>query len=291
MRQSPRDVSVQSDTANISEFPVSRSAAPSFGDEADFKETPMLLQISEKIIIDSPRSFEHWFTKERLPPCEIEIRDICGRMLKGRKEEDFVRLSDEPPSWRRVCFLAGPDTLQRLIGSRDGRDCLMKLGLGPTMIEQRMKDQFRFRLAVFPMTRKGLAFCRNADWSGVLELLHQCYAEVVDKVLPHWDHIHRTHYSSIDPHRLAERVADQPIDIRNGDERFLTVERFASLSDVSPWHVRAFLFHTLSLNAHFTGNGLTVDSLTGQVSGREYLAPNVEVASLEEAVVIPIDVK
>ncbi|ELR15337.1 uncharacterized protein ACA1_086530 [Acanthamoeba castellanii str. Neff] len=105
------------------------------------------------------------------------VRGICGRVTKGRTEDDFRLLSDGPT--KRLSWVVGPDGLEQLCG-KSPRDMLLAIGKDTPWLRRTLDKGYRFRLCLFPEVQ-----ARQATWDGVLELVRDAFPEAWPHVEPH----------------------------------------------------------------------------------------------------------
>lgn len=197
------------------------------------------------------------------------VSGLVGRVLRGRCEADFERLSLDP--LRRLVFLLGPDGLARLLACR-GRDRLRALGYPDDWIDELVAGGTRFRLVVFPREGRAVA----ATWEGLLEEAAGAYPEVAAKLKGAQESLARTAYPVLE--QAAGRDLAAVYSRGRGSPGYFDL---AALEEApgEPWQVRAFLFHELHVNELFAGDGYTRDP-GGGPRLREYLTRNLPLASI-----------
>lgn len=219
--------------------------------------------------------------------------DLCGRLIRGKKPEDFVTLSDDPD--RKLIMLMGADGLETLLHCSCGHAMLEAIGYETTYIRRKVLEGNQFKLVVCNATASP---ARLATWKGVAAAVAEAYPpEIAQKVyscLPALQNL-RTPASegwSITDFESLEKLAGfdfSKIDeAGKEDHRFMTPERYL-LSSGDLIATRAFLYFSCHLRELFAGNGHTYDTL-GRRGMLEYICPNIEIARLGEHALIDINV-
>jgi len=202
--------------------------------------------------------------------CNHVSEHLVGRVLRGMCESDFSTLAENPA--RKLVFLLDAESLATFPG-KTPYEILDSIGHGAQRIAKRVAAGMQFRLAVFP--RNGIA--KLATWDNVLDLVCEAYPRIAHVVAQHREMLATTPVADIERtlgFRLAELTEHD-----SGDTRRMTYEKLASGRGTLE-ELRLFLFCAESLNEHFGGDGYTVNA-RGIRQYREYLAPNVELASIE----------
>lgn len=102
------------------------------------------------------------------------LAGVCGRVLRGVREEDFCALSDDPA--RKVVFMLDAQALGDLLG-RTGSDLLTQIGYAPGEVRALMAQGVRFKLVIVPQ----VAMAR-ATWDTLLDLVAACYPEWEERI-------------------------------------------------------------------------------------------------------------
>lgn len=218
--------------------------------------------------------------ERREPLGRRRVRGICGRVTKGRTEDDFRLLSDEPN--KRLSWVVGPDGLERLCG-KSPRDIMLAIGKDTPWLRRTLDEGYRFRLCLFPEVQ-----ARQATWDGVFELVRDTFPEAWPKVAPH---IHLLPKYTLE--EVQERFTEFDIcaSFLEGRDHhhYMTLERYLESSGTLG-HTRAFLYHEIGLTHLFHGDGFTRTE-DGQVGLREYLVPNRPLSSFSKyrTVELPLD--
>jgi hypothetical protein len=96
------------------------------------------------------------------------ITGICGRIIRGKRPEDFETLTDDPE--RKLVMLMGPDGLGLLPG-KTGHDMLVAIGYEPDYLRHKVAEGNQFKLVVFP--EGGPA--KLATWENAVEAVSEVY--------------------------------------------------------------------------------------------------------------------
>ena len=190
-----------------------------------------------------------------------------------------VRLADNEA--RKFVMVFGPSGLKRIKG-RGAFDAMVELGHAPRSILRELARGSKFFLVTFQRPSR----LHRATWHGVIEACVEHYPDFAPAL--------RAALPALRKHPLSHFEAAAGgfsfADAHAGgvqDERFLTPERFAA-SAQTPADVRRFLFNVLHLNELFTGDGRTLRH-DGQPGVREYVSSNVDITSLKNVKVVPLD--
>ncbi len=102
------------------------------------------------------------------------LAGVCGRVLRGLREEDFRALSDDPA--RKVVFMLDGEALGDLLG-RTGAEVLAQIGYAPGEVRALTAQGVRFKLAMVPQ----VAMVR-ATWDALLALVAAAYPEWGERI-------------------------------------------------------------------------------------------------------------
>lgn len=210
-------------------------------------------------------------------PMPDALAGVCGRVVRGKSEAEFTTLAFA--SGRRLAWVTGPAGLRSMIG-RSGAQIVLGIGKDASWLREKLAEGMSWRLVVLPQ-----AECARADWAGVFAMIEAVYPEVARKLLRWRDAIRDPALvAKIDPALVSGAVKD---DAEHPDH--MSVTRYETCLDTAA-NARLFLWHTLGLNHHFTGDGWATDPLTG-VRIEEYLTANVPLAEIPGHRVIALDVQ
>lgn len=202
---------------------------------------------------------------------KAKVEGLCGRIIRGKTPADFAHLSDDPN--RKVVMLTDSEGLESLLG-KVGYDMLITIGHHPDHIQKQLGAGKSYKIVVFPASS-----ALEGTWDGVVKLTSQVYPDVAPTLKKYRPELGRLPFATIE--QLAGyrfKDADDP-----AHPKFMTHEAFnKSSKGLVP--LRALLYHTLHLRELFRGDGYTYDE-KGNRGVREYLLPNVEIASIPGVVV------
>jgi hypothetical protein len=204
---------------------------------------------------------------------------MYGRIVRSKRETPY-RLADSDR--RRFVMITGPSGLRRIRG-KDGFQAMIELGHSPDAIKRELAHGMRFSLVTFERPAK----LHNATWQGVIDAACEHYPDFEDAL--------RAALPDLRSKTLAEFEAQMRgisfSEVHAGGPChacFLTPARFRASAQTSA-DVRLFLFNELHLNELFTGDGRTLTH-TGRQGVVEYVTPNVDIASLRNLKIRPIEV-
>lgn len=223
-----------------------------------------------------------------LPPGGApEVRGLYGRILKGRSEADFARLSHDRD--RRLVLLMDGEGLGQLLGL-DADAALARIGYRPDYVQALRAQGQRFRLLVcaahpdvVPATWANVVALAGREFPEAAGRLRAAQAELAAADFTTW----RTRAGEwaalrgVAPYPWHE-VRDQG----RAHPRFMTAARYLAGED-APWRARALLYCELRLTDLFAGDGFTRQP-DGSPGLAEYLAPNLEVGALGEVATVDL---
>jgi nicotinamidase-related amidase len=208
------------------------------------------------------------------------VSDLCGRIIRGTKPDDFKTLTDDPT--RKLVMLMGSDGLAKLLG-RTGYDMLVEIGYEPEYIVHKVNQGNQFKLVVFG--EGGAA--KLATWQNTAEVVGATYPDVADMIRAKLGELKRTSFDEIE--RRAGFDFSEVDKLGSSDPRFMTHERFRN-SRGTLVDVRAFLYFSVHLRELFSGDGYTYTA-DGRRGLMEYIVPNKPLAQLGQHEVVDIDVR
>ncbi|MGU3539673.1 hypothetical protein [Methylobacterium sp. A54F] len=209
-------------------------------------------------------------------PVPGALAGVCGRVVRGKSEAEFTMLAFA--SGRRLAWVTGPAGLRSMIG-RSGAKIVLGIGKDAAWLREKVVEGMGWRLVVLPQSE-----CARADWAGVFAMVEVVYPEVARKLLRWRDAIRdQALVAKINPALVSGAVKDDA-----GHPDHMSVARYEACSDTAA-NARVFLWHTLGLNQHFTGDGWATDPLTRE-RVEEYLTANVPLAEIAGHRVIALDV-
>lgn len=221
------------------------------------------------------QSYVDMFLSDQVGP----VSGLCGRIIRGKKPEDFLTLTDDPT--RKLVMLMGPDGLEKLLG-KSGYEMLLAIGYEPEYLEHKVAEGNRFKLVIFP--EGGAA--KLATWDNVVEIVSGVYPDVAMKLARNLAAMKSRNFAEIE-----EESGFRFLDVEKAgknDPRFMTYERFRTARG-DLWEARAFLYFTVHLRELYSGDGYTYDA-KGNRGMMEYIVPNKPLADLGDHRVVNIDV-
>ncbi|MFC1598633.1 hypothetical protein ACFL2U_01300 [Patescibacteria group bacterium] len=212
-------------------------------------------------------------------PAQEPVAGICGRIIRGKKPEDFTTLTDDPE--RKIVMLVDPDGLAELLG-KNGYKMLLTVGYEPDYLEHKVREGNQFKLVVFP--EGGAA--KLATWDNVVAMVEQVYpdlkfpAQVVRdlKDLTFQEIEKQAGFTFLEAEKAGKK-----------DPRYMTYQRFVQSAQTLA-DFRAFLYFTIHLRELYGGDGWTYDA-QGNKCVKEYIIPNLPIADLGENELIDLDVQ
>jgi len=206
---------------------------------------------------------------------------LCARLIHGRSASDFERLSDDPQ--RKLVMVTCADGL-RAISGLTGYQMLVEIGYtGEYILHKIGSEGRRVKLVIFAADSS----TQPATWDNMAETVACAYPAIGDKLFGVLEALKHTPFAEI------ERQAGFDISEvqKNGlaDQRFMTYQRLQDARGTVA-EVRAFLHHTIYLCSLYAGNGYTLTE-DGRRGVREYMVPNRQIAELEGARVLDLEVK
>jgi hypothetical protein len=186
---------------------------------------------------------------------------------------------------RRTAFVSGGDAL--LLFSRvPATEFLLRMGKSREWLHRKKAANWELFLLVFEASE---AFhVEPATWDGVQALVSDAFRSVADRLEPHWPTLRSRSLEQIvgtEWRRFDQSdVKENPAHPEHVSEATLLSRTITTAADA-----RLFLWHTVGINEHFTGDGFTAND--GVRGFREYLARNVPIRALtHETIAIPYDI-
>ncbi|UJR12631.1 hypothetical protein I4U23_016806 [Adineta vaga] len=218
-------------------------------------------------------------------PESCDLTGICGRITRGKKETDFVRLSEDPN--KRLSWIVDHDTLRSFLG-KSHLELLISSGHSMEWVHHQLNSGKKFKLVVFSFgsAEKTNEEVKLATWDNILELMVRAYPEIDSTI---WktnkDELKSLTYEQIDPtgNNLKNYYLGKDSEHFLSDERFFALKEKPTLSQV-----RAFLHHQIGLNELFKGDGRTVQH-DGVVTDNEYLTKNRRLDELPQCVLLDLN--
>lgn len=206
---------------------------------------------------------------------KVQVRGLVGRVLKGKNDEDFDTLSNDPA--RKLIFLMGSDGLAELVGLDNDR-VLVKIGYTADYIERLKKEGYRFKLVVFKSEGDD---GRLATWDNVAELAEKLYPSIASKIRSAIPRLKNSSFSEIEAQAPSRFSA---VDKAGKNHPDYIDEARLERSEGELWEVRGFLFYRARLMDLYAGDGFTRDA-DGKKGLNEYITSNKPLKELPSAVV------
>lgn len=210
----------------------------------------------------------------------VAVQGLCGRIIRGKKPEDFLTLTDDP--LRELVLLMGPDGLASLCG-KSGYEMLVEIGYQPDYIVRKVRDEgCRFKLIVFP--EGGPA--KLATWDNVIDVVADVYPDVARKLARHRETLKVTPFVAI----ATQAGFDFSAVDKAGptDPRYMTHDRYRTAPGTLA-NARAFLYFTIHLRELFSGDGYTYTA-DGRRGLQEFIVPNLPIDRLGEHLLLDLTV-
>jgi len=212
-------------------------------------------------------------------PTTEPVTNICGRIIRGKKPEDFTTLTDDPD--RKIVMLVDPDGLASLLG-KNGYEMLIQIGYEPDYLKHKVKEGNQFKLVVFP--EGGAA--QLATWDNVFAMVEQVYPDLKFPAQIKAD------FKALPFAEIEKQASFKFLDVEKAgknDSRFMTYQRFVQSAQTLADY-RAFLYFTIHLREQYSGDGWTYDA-QGNRGVKEYIIPNLPIADLGPSEMIDLDIQ
>ncbi len=231
-------------------------------------------------ILDQQKISDYFTALKNGTTENVQMTGLVGRIIRGKKPEDFTTLTDDPE--RKIIMVMGADGLDMLLG-KTGYESLVAIGNEETHLRKKILAGNKFNLVVFPEQNGALL----ATWDNLVSLASQQYPESADilynnleqlKLLPSpaktgwsmelWKKFEKQ--SGFDWGEVDELGPNHP--------QYMTTEKLLqSKGDVVA--ARAFVYFTLHCRELFGGDGKVYDK-NGNKSMSEYICPNIVIRTL-----------
>jgi hypothetical protein len=215
------------------------------------------------------------FAEGRAPESSAVLDGMLGRVIRGRDPDHLEMLAF--PHTKRLAWVYGPGDLRELPGKRHLDLVFGARGNDPKFVRAKLKDGQKWHYLVF----RGLSGF-SADWNGLFQAIDEHYAEVASR-LRRW----AAELQEASAQHILGAAGLQAANEAKGnasDPQHMSPERYLAVEDTLE-NARLFLLHSVGVNEHYKGDGLTDGGHT------EYLVRNVRLAELEEYALIPLTVE
>lgn len=211
-----------------------------------------------------------------LSPPPMVGNSIAGRIIRGKVDADFEKLSDDPN--RKIVFLTDSAGLAMMLG-KSGYEMLIKVGHHPDHIKKQLADGKSYKIVVFPSSSAS-----DATWEGLQKVTSEVYPDLADDFKKHFVAFRSNSY---DKFETAAGYKFHDVDDPT-NPKFMSYDAYKA-SGKSAWELRAFLYHVLHIKELFKGDGYTYDE-NGKRGVREFLMANKKVSEIPGVVVGDISV-
>ena len=209
------------------------------------------------------------------------VSGLCGRIIRGVKDNDFLTLTDDPN--RKLVMLMGPDGLESILG-KNGYESLVAIGYESDYIRHKIEvENNKFKLVVFSSGKTA----NIATWDNVIDIVSSVYPSVAAKLYSQKDALKQISFSEIE--KTAGFKFNEVDKNGTSDNRFMNLERFEQ-SNGNIIDVRAFLYFSVHLKELFSGDGFTY-TFDGKKGLMEYIVPNMLISDLDDSKLISLDIQ
>lgn len=218
----------------------------------------------------TPKAYKQAFLSNQYNPA-VEVKGLVGRILRGRKPEDFETLTDAPNE-RKIIQLTDSTGLQSLLGLSTMRDRLNSIGWDNKFIDDKLQNGYQFKLVVFPADNSP---ARRAWWFDQLDVCGQAWPQLNQlfqqqpllnllrlQSWQSWDAYCKMSYNL----GIAELPGNHPLRLTPDD----------LAKNFSPLAVRVFLYYYAQLKELYSGDGWTYDNM-GRRCLPEYTMANMSI--------------
>ena len=218
---------------------------------------------------------------------ETSVVVLCGRFMKGRKEEDFEILSEEPG--KLLSWVCSEDMLLNVLcttTTTNPVEALISVGFRTKYIKERLNDGTQFKLVIFPTTTITTTTTASHDdtttttttasnddttttttttvtttmtaevvtWTNLWKLIQVAYGDDIDQALePFKESIPKLPVSDTVGYEFVEgieitRIGDLPVNEKHAHQNFMSAEKFLKI----PYEQRT-IYHARAFLHHSVG--------------------------------------
>lgn len=200
---------------------------------------------------------------------DLDTAGLLGRVIRGKKSEDFLTLSDDPD--RKLIMLTDPEGLSALPGLT-GFQILLRIGWDFDYAVKKVNDGYKMKLAVF---REG-GKARLATWENTIELVGLAYPKIAGRLKNFLPQLKITPFTDVE--KSYGQDMSEVDRLGKNHPAYMTFDRYLGAADTLA-NARAFLYFTVHLRELYAGDGFTYDD-KGNRGVREYLAINCPLTDL-----------
>lgn len=212
------------------------------------------------------------------------MSNLVGRILRGKKSEDFLTLTDEPQT-RKIVMLMAEDGLRSLLG-KSGTEILLSIGYEKEYIQYKIKSGNSFKLIVFEKKED----VKLATWDSVAEIVSEIYPQFRERIYRNLIGLKTTPFSEFQDQ--FKKIANKEFRFvdRDGPANplFMTEERY-QYSAGNLLDTRRFLYNCIHLSDLFSGDGYTYNE-QGNRGLKEFVTQNKPINELGNYVLIDLKV-
>lgn len=213
-----------------------------------------------------------------------DMSNLVGRILRGKKSEDFLTLTDEPQT-RKIVMLMAEDGLRSLLG-KSGTEILLSIGYEKEYIQYKIKSGNSFKLIVFEKKED----VKLATWDSVAEIVSEIYPQFRERIYRNLIGLKTTPFSEFQDQ--FKKIANKEFRFvdRDGPANplFMTEERY-QYSAGNLLDTRRFLYNCIHLSDLFSGDGYTYNE-QGNRGLKEFVTQNKPINELGNYVLIDLKV-
>ncbi|MFX1569965.1 MAG: hypothetical protein ACFFCV_16545 [Promethearchaeota archaeon] len=219
--------------------------------------------------------YKDLFLNQKVEP----IKDIMGKITRGKKPKDFDTLTHDPT--RKIVMIMGPDGLEHILG-KSGLETLVEIGYTQDHIHHLIDQGFQFKLVIFLPSKS----CLLATWENAAKLASEVYPKVKKKIYSKLDELKRIPFEQIE--KDSALIWGEIDKSGESDPNFMTYKRFKQ-SRGTLIEVRAFFYYTLHFRELFSGDGYIYNQ-KGEKRSKEYICLNQKLKKFKDYRLVDIEV-
>jgi len=131
--------------------------------------------------------YKELFLNQKIEP----IKDIMGKITRGKKPKDFDTLTHDPT--RKIVMIMGSDGLELILG-KSGLETLVEIGYTQDHIQHLIDQRFEFKLIIFLPTES----CLLATWDNAAKLASEVYPKAKKKIYNKLDELKKVSFEEIE---------------------------------------------------------------------------------------------
>jgi len=208
------------------------------------------------MLINTATKFAQAFRNNSIPTVQdLEVYGLVGRLLRGRRSEDFETLTDDPAN-RKIIQLTDSTGLNMILKMTTIRAQLNSLGWDNKFIDDKLHNGYQFKMIVFPAEGSP---ARRSWWYDQMEVCGQAWPQLAQLFrqqpllnllrLQSWQDWDSYCYKAYGM-GISQLPESHPIRMKPDD----------LAKNFSPLAVRVFLYYYAQLKELFSGDGWTYDN-------------------------------